>query len=159
LRRLPLTFAPGGIPGRSGASKPLRTPGTIELARLNLHRGRALGLPSGGDVAQAMGQAVLSPDVLLESTSAALSEEAQEALARATPLWFYVLRESSELADSQGLILGPVGGRIVGEVLTGLLMDDPQSYARQAPNWKPELPGTGGDFAMPDLVRFVELHE
>ena len=45
---------------------------------------------------------------------------------RSTPLWYYVLKEAEVVAD--GLHLGPVGGRIVAEVLIGLLQTDPGSY-------------------------------
>jgi len=38
--------------------------------------------------------------------------------ARATPLWIYVLKEAEAFHD--GDRLGPVGGRIVGEVLVGI---------------------------------------
>ena len=47
--------------------------------------------------------------------------------------------------------LGPVGGRIVAEVLTGLPNGDRQSYLRQDPDWTPTY-GTGDDFAMADLL-------
>jgi hypothetical protein len=36
--------------------------------------------------------------------------------------------------------LGPVGGRIVGDVLIGLLDRDPLSYRRVDPAWRPEYP-------------------
>ena len=39
-----------------------------------------------------------------------------------------------------GSALGPVGGRIVAEVLVGLLQKDPNSYLYLHPSWKPELP-------------------
>ena len=50
---------------------------------------------------------------------------------KSTPLWFYLLKEA-ELMEN-GLCLGPVGGRIVGEVFIGLLKADESSYlaARQ----------------------------
>jgi hypothetical protein len=57
-----------------------------------------------------------------------------------------------------GLHLGPLGGRIVAEVLVGLLHADPHSYLRQWPTWTPGqggLPGVRDDFTMADLVEFV----
>ena len=52
---------------------------------------------------------------------------AQHATLKAhTPLWYYVLREAQ--VKGGGEHLGPVGGRIVAEVLVGLLEGDPQSY-------------------------------
>jgi hypothetical protein len=85
-----------------------------------------------------------------------------EALVRATPLWYYILCEAH--VRSRGLQLGPIGGRIVAEVLVGLLEGDPQSYLRQWPAWTPaeDAKVLGFDaadpttFAMPDLVRFAD---
>jgi hypothetical protein len=61
-----------------------------------------------------------------------------------TPLWFYVLREARVLGDG-GQHLGPVGGRIVGEV--------------SQRGWKPTLPQRGGrvtgDFKMVDFLTFA----
>jgi hypothetical protein len=54
---------------------------------------------------------------------------------KATPLWYYMLREAQARGD--GKILGPVGGRIVAEVLVGLVEGDPASYLRQNPRWSP----------------------
>jgi len=46
-----------------------------------------------------------------------------------------------------GLRLGPVGGRIVGEVFIGLLKADETSYLASRPRWTPVLPSaTPGDF-------------
>ncbi|CAA9221150.1 MAG: Animal haem peroxidase [uncultured Acidimicrobiales bacterium] len=126
-------------------SKPMcALPVTIDrnrrsLALLNLLRGRSLGLPSGQAVAAAMGTTV--PDEQL-----GLSGE--------TPLWHYVLREAEVLEE--GRRLGPTGGRIVAEVLVGLLQGDQSSFLRVAPGWKPELPSAEpGRFTMPDLLRFA----
>ena len=53
-------------------------------------------------------------------------------LERSTPLWYYVLKEAELLAD--GLHLGPVGGRIVAEVIIGLSQTDPaRTSARSRP--------------------------
>jgi hypothetical protein len=81
-----------------------------------------------------------------------------------TPLWYYVLKEAEVMED--GLRLGPVGGRIVGEVFLGLLRADPDAYLAMLPNWRPTLPTranpNGGlmtdldpDFRMVDLLAFA----
>jgi hypothetical protein len=125
------------------------------LARLNLRRGRALGLPAGPDVAEAMGEDPLTKDELLEPLDDHIDEHERAALRRATPLWYYVLREA-ELRGGGGLHLGPVGGRIVAEVLHGLLEADPNSYVRERPDWKPDLAtDRDGTFTMADLVKFT----
>jgi hypothetical protein len=51
-----------------------------------------------------------------------------------------------------------VGGRIVAEVLLGLLDADPTSYRSLQPDWKPELPARrANQFTMADLLRFAEV--
>jgi hypothetical protein len=70
------------------------------------------------------------------------------------PLWYYILREAEIREDGERL--GGVGGRIVAEVLLGLLKGDPLSYLHIEPNWEPELPAAkNGDFTMADLIRFA----
>jgi hypothetical protein len=65
-------------------------------------------------------------------------------------LWFYILREAEVQAGGQHL--GAVGGRIVGEVIIGLLQGDSQSYLNQDPEWTPTY-GTAAGFGMTDLLR------
>ena len=101
------------------------------LALLNLRRGRALQLPSGQDIAGAMNAPVLSePDLQLGGIR---SRTSRAALQRATPLWYYILCEAATGEKLFGALpeaplgahLGPVGGRIVAEVLVGLIECDP----------------------------------
>jgi hypothetical protein len=67
-----------------------------------------------------------------------------------TPLWLYVLREAS--VRHEGDRLGEVGGRIVGEVLHGVIARDPESYLALEPDWTPTLPSRGPDFRLSDLL-------
>lgn len=111
------------------------------LALRNLRRGAALGLPSGQAVAEKM-----RVDRLDDADLA-------PAAPGNAPLWFYVLKEAEVMHDGEHL--GPVGGRIVGETLLGLLRADPQSYLSLQPEWEPTLPTRGGDpraFDMADLL-------
>lgn len=128
----------------------------------NLRRGQKLGLPSGQDVAVKMELPVLrEAELHLDSR---VSPEARAALSRATPLWYYILAEAQTTrklipewkSPSAGRHLGPVGGRIVAEVLAGLLEGDPTSYFRHDPAWLPNvlLPARD-DFTMADLIRFA----
>ena len=76
------------------------------------------------------------------------------------PLWFYILKEAELIGDGstgKGRTLGPVGGRIVAEVLVGLLQKDPNSYLYLNPAWKPAAPVTPvrGRFTMADLLTFI----
>ena len=72
------------------------------------------------------------------------------------PLWFYILKEA-ELPPYNGERLGPVGGRIMAEVLVGLLQRDPNSYLYLDPAWKPSSPiaSTTGEFTFADLLKFA----
>ena len=83
-----------------------------------------------------------------------LSKSVRERLLKATPLWYYVLCEARTTGGDRGKHLGPVGGRIVSEVILGLLASDPTSYVNK-PGWTPDLV-PGGDFKMTDLIEFVK---
>jgi hypothetical protein len=114
------------------------------LASRDLQRGSALGLPSGETVAREMGFEPLT------------SEEGglPDAWAGETPLWYYVLKEAE--VRQGGERLGPVGGRIVAEVLMGLIASDSDSFLRSEPGWRPTLPAAApGGFAMADLLIFA----
>ena len=104
-------------------------------------------LPSGQRIAQAMGPPVLSSQDLSELKSFGVGFE------RSTPLFYYTLKEA-ELIE-EGLRLGPVGGRIVAEVLIGLLQSDPASYLAAQPGWQPTLQNPGSGFRMTDFLRFA----
>ena len=125
------------------------------LPVLNLRRGKALQLPSGQAVADRMGVPVLTSQELgLDRLG--LTPEHQAALTAATPLWFYLLKEAE--VRHNGERLGEVGGRIVAEVLLGLLAGAPSSYLRLQPTWKPDggIPAAQvGDFTLADLLKFA----
>jgi hypothetical protein len=71
-----------------------------------------------------------------------------------TPLFLYILKEAEVLED--GLRMGPVGARIIGEVFIGLLKEDRAAYLSANPGWTPTLPSsTPGDFRMKDLLTFA----
>jgi len=146
------------------------------LAVRNLHRGKLVGLPSGQQVAQLMGETPLTDDELSQnhrieiewpivdnnviakrrftednpSVATALSNMGGEA-----PLWFYILKEAE--VRGRGETLGPVGGRIVAEVLVGLLQRDLNSYLYLQPTWKPGPPVTPvrGRCNMSDILKFA----
>jgi len=67
-----------------------------------------------------------------------------------TPLWLYFLAESA--SRGRGEQLGPSGGRIVAEVLIGILDADPGSYRANDPGWRPMLPARNGRFGLTDLL-------
>src|SRR5438093_59244 len=57
--------------------------------------------------------------------------------------------------NAGGFHLGPVGGRIVAEVVIGLLDSDPNSYLVQQPGWTPTLQRPGPSFRMTDFLTFA----
>jgi Animal haem peroxidase len=95
------------------------------LAVRDLQRGQGTGLPSGESVARHMGVAPLTAEQVGIASSGWSGE---------TPLWFYILREAD--ACTAGNLLGPVGGRIVAEVLVGLIDADATSFRHNKQNWK-----------------------
>ena len=122
------------------------------LAVRNLLRGKRLNLPSGQDVARAMGIPPLTDEELFVGVQ--LDAEVRRDLAGRAPLWYYVLKEAEVVG--QAAQLGPVGGRIVAEVLVGLLVGDSLSYFNVEPNWRPFLASREhGHFTLSDLINFA----
>jgi hypothetical protein len=111
------------------------------LAGRDLERGHAYGLPSGEAVAQAMGEAPLADDPLGLRAAGWEGE---------TPLWLYFLAESA--SRGRGEQLGPCGGRIVAEVLIGILDADRGSYRANEPDWTPTLPAREERFGLTDML-------
>jgi len=111
------------------------------LAARDLERGQGTGLPSGEAVAELIGAGPLTENEL---------DLRRHGWHGETPLWLYVLRESSARHD--GDRLGEVGGRIVAEVLYGVIMLDPESYLSIDPGWTPTLPGRQDRFRLVDLL-------
>ncbi len=122
--------------------------GPTSLPQRNLLRQVTWSLPSGQLLAQRMGMAPLSPGDLRELAGYGLGLE------RSTPLWYYGLKEAEVTQD--GLRLGPVAGRIVAEVIIGLLQLDPESYLRAQPSWQPTLSSHLGRGQF-DMVDFLTL--
>jgi hypothetical protein len=131
-------------------ARPNRINNPQSLAQRNLLRHLTFSLPSGQRVARAMRCESLSARDLQDLKSFGLEQR--------TPLWFYILKEAEVF--ERGESLGPVGARIVAEVLIGLLQGDHTSYLVQDPDWRPTLPTIepsrmGRDFTMVDLLRFA----
>jgi Animal haem peroxidase len=116
---------------------PIAVTGEVEiedfhsLAVRDLQRGQGVGLPSGEAVARHLGIAPLTAEQV-----GIASAGWQGAWRGETPLWYYILREAD--ACTGGHRLGPVGGRIVAEVLVGLIDADATSYRRSDPEWRPQ---------------------
>ena len=138
------------------------------LAQRNLLRGLSMGLPSGQHVACAMGVPVI-PDELLKVGKANLDGQKTNPTLVSThasfknkaPLWYYMLAEAQQVFvnNDTPIHLGPVGGRIVGEVFFGLLIGDSHSYLSQYPHFKPEKTflNAAGKFGMAELLTQARL--
>ena len=111
------------------------------LATRNLLRSLSMKVPSGQRVAKAMKLPRLDHADLADLRPFRLQDQ--------TPLWFYVLREAHVIEG--GKRLGPVGGRIVAEVIIGLISGDHQSYLQQEPDWTPTY-GSSDNFTIVDLL-------
>ncbi len=110
-------------------------------------RGQALDLPSGEAVSRAMN---------IEPLSRAELGLDQLGWHGESPLWYYILKEAE--VRTGGERLGAVGGRIVAEVLLGLIDGDATSYRWAETEWKPTLPGAQEEhFTMADLLRFARV--
>ena len=157
---------------------------TSRLSVRNLLRGRKMGLPSGQQVARLMGVTPLTNEQLWRTRSIEvkipIATEGQfknvveilrefdvenQSLKQVlddpgwngeAPLWFYILKEAEIVGE--GRVMGPVGGRIVAEVLVGLLQHDKNSYLYLQPTWKPAPPiaPARGQFTMADLVSYAQ---
>ena len=122
--------------------------GKNPLATLNIIRNWRMQTPSGSDVARAMGEEPIT-----------ISDPMEDCL------WVYILKEATvaNKGANSGKMLGPVGGRIVGEVFAGLLSGDPMSYVRCDPNWTPSEVGNllghgapaNGDWELADIIIFA----
>jgi hypothetical protein len=164
---------------------PTALPDTVTSENLlsvrNLKRGKLVGLPSGQAVAEAMGETPLTNAQLSQNhriyvrvpivgnvveivdPPGEFDEENQDLTEifaadgwnGEAPLWFYILKEAEIVG--KGRELGPVGGRIVAEVLVGLLQHDKNSYLYLQPTWKPAPPiaPARGKFTMADLLKYA----
>ncbi|MBU3704794.1 MAG: heme peroxidase [Ilumatobacteraceae bacterium] len=123
---------------------PVSSAGPADLAQRNLLRSVQIGLPSGQDVARAIGVRPLTDGQILvgkatgDVADAKAITDVAPALAGRAPLWTYVLAEavngSYRVVDGRIIgtqrapfRLGPVGSRIVAETFVGLLASDPTS--------------------------------
>jgi hypothetical protein len=143
------------------------------LGQRNLERGWRLGLPSGQSVAKAMRIAPLNDDQILIGKAldqqdpgvnpVSIDQIANGVFANNCPLWTYILAEAVQhktpvtvpVTDGPGTIttpqLGPVGGRIVAEVILGLMFGDGSSMLSLDPQF---IPVTGAGFALKNFVSY-----
>jgi len=149
-RKIDSVLASGleGLPGFSGMM--------AILARRNLRRGLALGLPSGQGVAKFFGVAPMTAAQIQQGLPADeinVLNLNNRLLLKRTPLWYYILREAAIL--NGGDQLGPVGARIVAETFVRMLKRDATSFLNVSGGFTPSLPSAApGAFTFADLVNF-----
>ncbi len=122
------------------------------LALRDLERGNTFGLPSGQDVARALGVDPIPDDKLM--IGKATAEARQKPLvdiaagfAGKAPLWTYILSEAQVISWDKAdpgmprndipIKLGPVGSRIIADVFAALLIGDRTSYLYSDPPFRP----------------------
>jgi hypothetical protein len=139
------------------------------LALRNLMRGATFELPSGQQVARALGMEPLTDSQLVIGKAIVQNPEPPSitdvapGLAGNAPLWAYVLSEAQVMSwrnHSAGPVtnvtpirLGPVGGRLVAEVFASLLRGDRTSYLYAKPRFEPVADfAPGGTFGLAELI-------
>jgi hypothetical protein len=142
------------------------------LAQRNLERGWRLRLPSGQDVARAMGIPPLTDkEIVIGKFTGDKADIVGtidkmgdgKSFVNNCPLWTYVLAETIEsnvaVKTLEGVKqiktrkLGPVGGRIVAETFVGLLLADSSSYLSLNPLWEPTDLMTKGVFGLREMIK------
>jgi hypothetical protein len=143
------------------------------LPERNLLRGWRLGLPSGQDVARAIGVTPIPDEEIQIGKAEDAPEEppinilevpgAEGLFEGNCPLWTYILAEAVQnrvpvripVTEPNTLVntpqLGLVGGRIVAEVFVGLMFGDEKSLLNLDRNWTPDNP----NYKLKDFVNFA----
>jgi hypothetical protein len=155
-----------------GALPPSVAVNPASLPLRNLERGFRLGLPTGQQVAKAMGVTPLPDDKVIIG-KAVDNPGPGDVLGSITtispifagncPLWTYILAEAMQFEETVKIPvkediqittprLGPVGGRIVAEVFLGLMFADRNSMLSQEPGW---IPAEGADYRLKDFVAYA----
>jgi hypothetical protein len=138
------------------------------LALRNLERGATFELPSGQDVARALGVVPIPDDELVigkatEDDPKTPIAQVAPGFAGNAPLWTYVLSEAQVTSwknaapgtkkDDIPIRLGPVGGRLIAEVFAALLVGDPTSYLNAPSRFTPSPAFTHNNaFGLAELI-------
>ena len=127
------------------------------LALRNLIRGWRMRLPSGQDIARAMGVVPLTDDEIQigkftdsgGDLKGSIADFGDGAFQGNCPLWIYTLAEARHHVEKVSVTttegdqfistpkLGQVGGRIVAETIAGLIETDSMSFLGLDPRWTP----------------------
>ena len=130
------------------------------LALRNLLRGWRLRIPSGQDIARAMGIEPLDDSAILigkftgdPADTLVSIDTINPGFKETCPLWTYILAETVKTKIKinttkgdkkiESRQLGPVGGRIVAETFLGIMLGDSSSYLALNPLWTPSYTAKG----------------
>jgi heme peroxidase len=133
----PFQNLPPDLIGAAEARCPFASPSEApsQLAVRTLLRGSALKLPSGQVVARAFNEEMLSESEITQNSTGSETKQGRiilaAGLAKETPLWYYILKESE--VRHNGNCLGPVGSHLVAETIFAALRSDPSSYVNRSP--------------------------
>ena len=127
------------------------------LPHRNLIRGSQIGVVSGEELAEFYGitpltsRQVLGKDARDESEKL-FTQEPKDKPTFKTPLWYYIITEGE--VSEKGARLGPVGSRLVGEVLAGAIY-----YGNEFPyknDWTPLVIHPGSNvFTLHEIINYV----
>jgi len=145
---------------------PFIAPGSPNsLAVRNLLRAQSFLIPSGEQVGQAM-QKAGATEITNDMIDAVHQAGKKLGFDKGTPLWLYLLAEGRavgrlrESAQGKKLFdkgegLGPVGARLVAEVLIGLLELDERSFLGANRSWSPTGPDKLGSSGVRSLYQLL----
>ena len=160
---------PGARPVGNGAGMPIGGPSGVQPAGSNsiqyrdFVRGHFYLLPSGQDVAGAYGLTPIPPGTAIPASIPGFDQ--------GTPLFFYVLYEAfaqnqgspsvdnfdntGTAADFTNVLLGPVGARIVADVILRLMKINANGVFAGGFSPAPPIAPAAGQFGLADLLRFA----
>ena len=140
----------GMRPVNANAAQKIDTRVTAGLpTEIGLLRAYAAKVPSGQCVADALGVPRLSSGALAGANASTVLRAQGGVLLERTPLWYYVLKEAEIVGHGERL--GPLGSRLIADVLVNLLRADRGSILN-TPGWRPTLGRRPGEFGMLDLL-------
>jgi hypothetical protein len=129
----------------------------------NLLRGFYLGLPTGEEAAEWIGETPLTRKEVATGPHESVLDD--PVFWGKTPLWYYVLKEAEVRGfgpeGNPGNRLGPVGSRIVAETLVGLVKHSRYSILEGAEipadaKWRPAF-GRPTDAGKPPIFEMIDL--
>jgi hypothetical protein len=159
----PLRGTGAGLPAGANAGDAVPS-GSNSIAYRDLVRGYFYLLPSGQDVARALGVTPIPP-------TTAIDPSVVPGFEGGTPLWFYVLHETFRQNSNSPVIndfdntgtagdftqvsLGPVGATVCARVFAEILAGDPEGIIHKRFTPAPPIAPAAGQFQIEDLLVFA----